>query len=369
MSTKRLFYIDNLRIFLISLVVLHHLAITYGAPGGWYYNESEAHLPEIVPLSMFVATNQAFFMGMFFFISAFFIPSSLARKGVSKFATDRLVRLGIPTLLFFFFLNPLTNFIANYFIRGQEPGLLDHILSGKSFGFGPTWFIEALILFTFIYLIIQYLPGKIKIKFPGTFVILLIAILIALAQFTIRIWLPVGWSWGFTNFQFPHFVQYIVLFSLGIVAWQNNWLDDIHPPMGMRWFLFSQLLIFIGFPALFILGKAPQNGIEPFTGGLTYQSFMYAIWEQLVGFSLILGLLGIFKNRFNRQGKLAKQLSASAYAVFVFHAPIIVAISALFLHLNLTPWMKFLVLSPVALLSSFIIAWLVKQVPGLKQIF
>ena len=73
----RLFYIDNLRIFLIILVVLHHLAITYGAPGGWYYNESKAGFPEILPMAMFVATNQSFFMGMFFMLSAFFIITSV----------------------------------------------------------------------------------------------------------------------------------------------------------------------------------------------------------------------------------------------------------------------------------------------------
>lgn len=32
-TKNRLFYVDNLRIFLIALVVLHHLIITYGAPG------------------------------------------------------------------------------------------------------------------------------------------------------------------------------------------------------------------------------------------------------------------------------------------------------------------------------------------------
>jgi len=35
MTINRLYFIDNLRIFLISLVVLHHLSITYGAPGDW----------------------------------------------------------------------------------------------------------------------------------------------------------------------------------------------------------------------------------------------------------------------------------------------------------------------------------------------
>ena len=57
MSNSRLFYIDNLRIFLISLVVLLHLNITYGAPGDWYYNESEAGMPEVILQSMFNITN------------------------------------------------------------------------------------------------------------------------------------------------------------------------------------------------------------------------------------------------------------------------------------------------------------------------
>src|SRR5680860_416327 len=129
MEKSRLVYIDNLRIFLISLVVLHHLSITYGAPGGWYYNESQAGLPEAVPMAMFVATNQAFFMGMFFFISAFFVVPSLQRKGTGEFLKDRLIRLGIPLLVFFFLLNPLTIFIHNRFIEGADVSLINYISS------------------------------------------------------------------------------------------------------------------------------------------------------------------------------------------------------------------------------------------------
>ena len=38
-SRPRLLYIDNLRILLTILVIMHHLAIGYGAPGDWIYNE------------------------------------------------------------------------------------------------------------------------------------------------------------------------------------------------------------------------------------------------------------------------------------------------------------------------------------------
>ena len=111
MSKSRLFYIDNLRIFLIGLVVLLHLNITYGAPGDWYYNESEAGMPEVILQAMFNITNQAFFMGMFFFISAYFTAASINRKTTAVFLKDRLVRLGIPLVFFYFILNPLTNYI------------------------------------------------------------------------------------------------------------------------------------------------------------------------------------------------------------------------------------------------------------------
>jgi len=39
-KSSRLFFIDNLRVFLIILVIMFHLAITYGAAGSWYYQDT-----------------------------------------------------------------------------------------------------------------------------------------------------------------------------------------------------------------------------------------------------------------------------------------------------------------------------------------
>src|SRR5215472_15484641 len=38
-KSSRLFFIDHLRVLLIILVIMHHLAITYGAAGSWYYQD------------------------------------------------------------------------------------------------------------------------------------------------------------------------------------------------------------------------------------------------------------------------------------------------------------------------------------------
>ena len=40
-SRRRLFFVDNLRIFLTVLVILHHLAIIYGASGAFPYKEAQ----------------------------------------------------------------------------------------------------------------------------------------------------------------------------------------------------------------------------------------------------------------------------------------------------------------------------------------
>lgn len=368
MSKSRLFYIDNLRIFLISLVVLHHFIISYGAPGGWFYNGSQAEFPLLIPMAMFVATNQAFFMGMFFFISAFFILPSLNRKGSKKFITERIIRLGIPLVVYYFLIQALTIFIRNKHIRGVEDSFISYLIDSGNWGFGPMWFVEALLIFTLLFLLVRLFKLKIKINFPGTKKILIAATLIGVGQFLIRTKMPVGTGHEFTNFQLPFFLQYIFLFTLGIIAYQNNWMDFINSRMSWRWFGFAQVLIFIGFPAIFILGGAIDGGTEKFMGGFNWQCFAYTVWEQLLGFSLIIGLFGIFKKKFNTQGNFAKKLSGSAYGVFVLHPPILVGINALFLNWHIPQLLKFIALSPIALIACFVVAQLIKQFPGAKKV-
>ncbi|HEY0088195.1 MAG TPA: acyltransferase family protein, partial [Candidatus Lokiarchaeia archaeon] len=93
-KTTRMLFVDNLRILLTILVLAHHTMITYGAAGGWYYRDPYTDELTSIILTICVAFNQAFFMGLFFFISAFFVPGSYDRKGPTQFLKDRFIRLG-----------------------------------------------------------------------------------------------------------------------------------------------------------------------------------------------------------------------------------------------------------------------------------
>ncbi|MCB0168645.1 MAG: acyltransferase, partial [Anaerolineae bacterium] len=63
---SRLFFVDHLRVALVILVVLHHLAVVYGGIPAYYYYEPPLNDPlaELI-LLVFVLINQAWFMGAF----------------------------------------------------------------------------------------------------------------------------------------------------------------------------------------------------------------------------------------------------------------------------------------------------------------
>jgi len=371
---KHLAYLDNLRVFLISLVLLHHLSITYGAPGSWYYNEAELEGLEFLPMLLFVVTNQSFFMGLFFLISGYFTVPSLDRKGSRKFLGDRLRRLGIPLLVFFFILSPVTIYLA-IMARGQaDLSFWAFLKEHQGFGFGPMWFVEALLLFTLFYMGVRFFFRKSKslehktIPLPADGIILLFALVLGLLTFVIRIWLPVGWVLEPFGFQFPHFAQYISWFAVGLVAFRNNWLEKLTWRRGIRWFVAAQLMIFLGFPALFTLGGGVDGDTEPFIGGFHWQSLGYSVWEQVIGISMVLGLLVIFRKFLDKQGKMEKRLSASAYAAYLVHPPVLVFISYAFREVDLHPILKFILLAPLVWLLVFVIAYLFRRLPGLRRV-
>ena len=100
-KTARLFFVDHLRVALAILVVLHHVALVYGAGAPFYYVEPPFDdPPAFLVLLVFALFNQAWFMGAFFLLAGYFAPGSHDRKGPGSFLTHRLLRLGIPLIFF-----------------------------------------------------------------------------------------------------------------------------------------------------------------------------------------------------------------------------------------------------------------------------
>ena len=378
MEKTRLSFIDNLRILLITVVVMVHLSITYGGAGSWYYKEGQADQLSFVVLSWHNAVVQAFSMGLFFLLAGYFTPGSYDRKGRGPFLKDRLLRLGIPMLCYDFVIGPLVAYPLIKVGAWQQSGsYLDYLAGYYSrfhIGTGPLWFVEALLIFAIGYALWRAFvrttapAAQRDGKLPAGWTILLLGVALGAVSFLVRIWLPIGWTFGPLNLQFPFFPQYICLFIVGIMAYRRNWLTRIPDAMGRFWLCAAVVLVLIVFPALFVAGGAIGGDIAAFTGGLHWQCFAYAVWEQVAGVAIVIGLLALFAKRLNHQGKLAQAASTSAYTAYIIHGPIIILVTLAIRNVTLYPLLKFALAVVLSVPLCFALANVIRKLPLARKI-
>jgi len=354
---QKLLYINNLRILLITLIVMLHIAITYGADGSWYYYEHTGDVLSAVLLTLFTAVVQSFVLGFFFMISGYFTPGSYSRKGARIYLKDRFIRLGIPLAVYFFAINPLMVYMLYVRLMGHSVPVQDF------FGSGPLWFVETLLILCGCYTLWKVLtPAKgheLK-QPPRSNEIVLFVLLLSLANFVVRIWWPIGES--FSNLQFGFFPGYVSLFIIGVMAYNNTWFDTFSDSVGMSWLRLSVPAIVL-FPILGVAGGALED-ITPFLGGVHWQSLVYSTWEALVGTGLIAGIFVIFRKKYDSQMRITRNLSDNAYTVFIIHAPVIVFFSYAIRDLHVFPLLKFAFVSAAGVSLCFVLShFVIRKIP------
>jgi surface polysaccharide O-acyltransferase-like enzyme len=368
---KKLFYIDNLKIILTVLVILHHTFITYGASGGWYYTQKTTNMGALVPMTMFVSLNQSFFMGFFFLLAAYFTQSSYDKKGAGRFLSDRLLRLGVPLLFYSFILSPFLSYLVYYFGKGQHITYLQY-LSGFDgwIDFGVLWFVAALLVFTLAYVLwrsVNKTAIQKNLPVPTAGYIILFAVALGVISFLVRIIFPVGWVLKPLGFQLGHFTQYIGLFIVGLLAFKNNWFDKLPTRTGKQLGLFA-LLLLLFFPVFYLIRVKCNMPVSWYSGGFHWQSLLYAVWEQGIGISIITALLARGKRLWNKSTQLLAKLSRSTFAVYIFHPLAIIALSLAARNWAVDPAEKLLLVAPLAVLCSFFIGLLMVRAPVIKKV-
>jgi surface polysaccharide O-acyltransferase-like enzyme len=370
-TASRMLFIDNIRVFLTILVILHHLMIIYAGSGSFLYSEGRQDTLTAVLGTWFCAVNQAYFMGFFLLIAAYFVPGSYDRKGARPFLKDRLIRLGIPLLVYSWIISPLTWSVINYVTRGQAMSWEQFLpgAGGTLIGHGPLWFVEVLLVFTAIYVAWRRLfrpnapvpPVKTDSRFPSSKAIVLFAVLLAAVSFVVRLWHPTGWEFSLLNLQFPFFAQYIALFVVGLIAYRRNWLASLSDATGKRWLVVAIVLILMFVP-MAVAGGAMETD-EPFRGGLNWQAAAYALWESFVCVGMCIGLTYLFRRYANRQGRLTRFLSPNAYTAYIIHAPIITFTALALRNVDAYPLLKFGLAVLMALPLCFVVSNLIRKLP------
>lgn len=384
-ARPRLAYLDALRVFLTLLVIAHHAAIAYGGAGDWPVKDPAVDDFSPILLTIFNAVNQSFFMAAFFLLAGYFTPPALAAKGAWRFLAERLIRLGVPLAIYSTLIVNLNQFVLASFYRGEpyRPFL--------AYSPGHLWFVQALLLFALAYVLVTSVarqlnggsrqpvvdgrrsPARLPTSdpvtrpFPGTPTLLGCVGLLALLTFGVRQYYPVGvWALGV---QPAHFVHYMFAFTTGTLAYRYGWLEALPARRARRWGLGALAGIPL-FVLLAVLAGAIENPANAgrLLGGWHWAALAFALWESWLLIGITMGLLALFRARYQRGGALGRALAANAYAAYIVHQSVLITLQIALLAAPIPTIIKFFVATALAATASFGLAALIRRLPGARHV-
>ena len=338
-ENSRSLYLDNLKLFLTVLVVFHHAgqAYTYGG-GNWPYVMSNPD--ELLPnIWHFHTVNAAFFMGLFFFISGYFVPASYDRQGPGGFIKKKLLRLGIPLAVMTVLLSLV---VGRYEV-------------------GHMWFVESLLVFCLLYAVIRLLFRPLQTRSrrsPGLLALAAAALFMGLGSHLIRQVSPQD-NWidllGFIHIEPAHYLQYVIMFIAGVLAFRFKWLDTMKDSTGIT-----------------CLGIAlALTALEYTRYDWWWYDFVnrwYGFYDSSICITMNAGLLWLFRRYCNHNNGALKWASSQSYGAYVIHLLILLGLQYAFDKVWMGNVGKFLFLGTMTCFLSFGLTWLLRLIPGVTRV-
>ncbi len=372
---ERLVYLDNIKVFLISYVITGHIAASYGAIGGgrWSYLEQNDDFTTRAVLSLFVLLAYSFLMSMFIFIAGYFTYPSIKNKGSRRFMKDRVIRLAIPLLLYYFIIGPVVRYISKS-AKGYDGSFLQFLSESYHshiYGFmGVMWFVALILIFSVAYAFFYQLfpDGWYKPKnesFPRSVMILLFVMGVGLASYLTRIIFPIGGDFVGSR-PLGSLVIFGTSFFLGTTAGRYKWVEKLTYKDAKPWFISALVVMVI--PAVFLVVLRKDFSMSMIAKPGSLASLLYAFWEVIK--SLGTGMIAIvaFRKWINKPGKWADALGRSVFVAYFIHPLVCVMFLYAFAASGLHPLVKFAIVAPTALLTTFATAWALRLIPAVRKI-
>ena len=392
----RLIFLDNIRIFFAILVIFTHIRVSYGGEGSWYYisilNESNPTDTFTIILFYMIAAFggifQASLMGLFFLMGAYFTPKSYDKKGVSSFWKERLLRLGIPILLYIMVFNPIISyllaaggiepyssspnlqgsFIEYYFSKFQS---LENFV-GWLTNFSITWFLVVLLIFSVIYTIWRQIAkiDSIQQRIPKEWVIpkfiylLLLAIGLGFLSFLVRIVSPVeAFPFGLP---IAYIIQYFMMFCVGIIAYRYGWFEQMTRKYVKIWAITIFVMVMLFFTYFFgFVGVDSDYSL--FLGGPNLNALIFALVDNIACMGMIFIIIKIFYAKFNKQGKILKNLGDSSYYIYLIHPFIVIPVSLSIMFIPMSPLIKLIIVTIVSVILCYLASHYILEKIRLKK--
>ena len=362
----RMAWLDNVRVWLTVLVLAHHAALTYSDLPIWPYWEQPRD-GSALGLDVLVGVNQAWFMGLFFLVAGYFVPSSVDRHGVGGFVRGRLLRLGVPYVLFALVLSPVFRYPGWVDGGGQATGTDFPTYLVRYFDSGPLWFVLVLLVFSLAYAAVRAFGTGVGERrtglTPGLGVVLGLGAGLGVVSWVWMVGTPAGSYWSVVGLPSPSYLpQYAGAFVVGLLAARREWLRTLR--VRTAWLCAPIALVTI------VAQLAVQvGGGEAAMGGGTLVSLVAALCGGVFAATTMVVVLVLFRQLLDRDGPVWTFLSGQAFAVYVLHAPILVWLGIALGGLAAPAVVKALVLLVIGIPVCWVAAWLLRRVPGARRVF
>ena len=130
--------------------------------------------------------------------------------------------------------------------------------------------------------------------------------------------------------------------------------------------LFGGLVVPSVLPALDAAGTR-QNS-PALAGGFNWAAFGYALWEAFVVVGVGIGLLVLFRQRWNHQGRLARSLAPTVYLVYLIHPLVLVGFAYALHAVALYPLLKWGIAVGVTIPLCFLLSLAIRKIPLVNRV-
>lgn len=318
-------------------------------------------------------------------LSGYFTPGSCDRKGTQTFIRDRLYRLGLPLLVYIAIVEPLLEYplwVQKANFRGSLMEFFrQYIGSYSSLHVGALWFVEALLVFQILYALWRQIWKYIATPLekpkhrgtpspPGNTRIAILACMLGLLAFADRMLMSNNRLLSYMGLPIGHSTQYLALFVVGVLSYRYRWLAGLSKTHGRIWSIIVCVLTLL-LPWILFRAGARAGNFSPYAAGWSWNwkaLLAFAVWEGFMCVAFIVVLSVSFMRWFNSRSNLSKMIDRDTYAVYVVNAPVVTILVMGLAGISLDSGLKFLLVTPVAIVLCFIVGHVLKTLPYVRTI-
>lgn len=347
-KTQRIPFLDNLRTFMIFLVVLYHAGLVYEASGlgAFFWIVDDPATTNVVGYSGIVLDT--IIMPVIFFVSGCLAPISVARHSAGAFLRSKIRRLMVPWFIGVLTLVPLYKviFLWSRGLPQQDWTTYFHWNNGI-FGQSWLWFLPVLFVLNLVYLVMVRMRLNVdRIPFrAAVFLVFFVGLVYTVAIDRM------GWTgWTKTpllDFQNERLLVYFLVFLLGAVCHRSRIFE--RGPVHVRVPVVLATVVWI--PCLVHYRLALRQAFQPHTFGFGDTVLLWACF-QLSLLGLLAVLVQLFRFLFNLTGPVFRLLNRTSYGVYVVHTVVLGFLGTAMLPVQLPAVAKWILLTAVTCVSS-----------------